>query len=201
MKFCSNLNFFFLVCIALCPLFVLSYAISAIHIWTCSLHNLVVNMSVFCVYFCWAESRCRSVSPDHHPWAGERGRLHHPLHGLLRRCVAKEGGEDSGYVCMPGPLRPVSVGMYSRHGAAGGHSGVSPQLVEPSQTADGLGLLHDPLQLHVVCLRILRSAGWVCAWACDMLCAGRRKEIQEREKVEISRTAGQKDNFKCSLSV
>lgn len=40
-----------------------------------------------------------------------------------------------------------------------------------------------------------------CAWVCDMLCAGRRKEIQEQEKVEISRTAGQKDNFKCSLSV
>ncbi len=141
--------------------------------------------------FFWAESRCRSVSPDHHSRAGERGGLHHSLHGLLRRCVAEEGGEDGGYVCVSGPFRPVSVGLYSRHSAAGGHAGISPQLVEPSQTADGLGLLHDPLQLHVVCLRLLRSAGWVCAWAYDMLCVERKKEIQEWEKsrdIENSRT-------------
>lgn len=150
-------------------------------------------MLVLCLFFfSWVESRCRSVSPDHHSWAGERGRLHHSLHGLLRWCVAEEGGEDSGYVCMPGPFRPISVGLYRRHSAAGGHSGVSPQLVKPSQTADGLGLLHDPLQLHVVCLRLLRSAGWVCASAYDMLCAGRRKEIPEWEKWRYREQQGRK---------
>ncbi|KAG5841447.1 hypothetical protein ANANG_G00199600, partial [Anguilla anguilla] len=94
----------------------------------------------------------------HHTGARGRGGLHHALPGLLRGRAPAQGGAHGGHVRLPGALRPLAVGLHRRHRAAGGPAGLPAQLAQPAAAAHGLRLLHHPLQLHVVRLRLLRPA-------------------------------------------
>lgn len=102
-----------------------------------------------------SESWYRDLCPDHHPRQGERGGLHNALHGLLGGRAASQGGEDSGHVCLLGTVRPLPVGVHRRHCAVSGATGLPLELAQPPAPSDGIHDLHNSLQLHVVCLRIL----------------------------------------------
>lgn len=100
-------------------------------------------------------SRCGTFCTDHHTWAGERCGLHHTLHGLFCGCSDAQGRTHCGYVCLPGTLRPVTVGMHCRHRAPCWHPGVPTQLAQPTPATHGICVLNNTLQFHVVCLWLL----------------------------------------------
>lgn len=105
-----------------------------------------------------SESWHWDLCPHHHPRQGERGGLHNALHGLLGGRAAAQGREDSGHVCLPGPLWPLPVGLHCWHGALGGAPGLPLELAQPPAPSDGIHDVHNSLQLHVVCLWILCAA-------------------------------------------
>lgn len=121
------------------------------------------NEDLFCSsYLCMlfslplsSESWYRDLCPNHHPRQGKRGGLHNALHGLLSGRAASKGREDSGHVCLLGAIWPLPVGMHSWHCAVSRATGLPLELAQPPAPSDGIHDLHHPLQLHVVCVRIL----------------------------------------------
>lgn len=102
-----------------------------------------------------AASRCGTFCPDHHTWARECRGLHHTLHGLFCGRPAAQGRTHSRHVCLPGTLRPVTVGVHRGHRASHWHPGVLAQLAQPTPSAHGICVLDNTVQFHVVCVRLL----------------------------------------------
>lgn len=97
-----------------------------------------------------AASRCGTFCPDHHAWARERRGLHHTLHGLFCGRSAAQGRTHCGHVCLPGTLRPVTVGLHCGHRAPCWHPSVLAQLAQPTPATHGIRVIDNTVQFHVV---------------------------------------------------